>query len=343
MAKLLGLPFLLITSCRNLLFDRALFKAYRAEIPTIGIGNLSVGGSGKSPMAILVLEMLEQHHIKAAFLSRGYGRTSKGLLELNENDSAKRVGDEPLLIYKRFPKQLAVVSADRAAGLRYIEEKIQDGAIVMDDVFQHRRVAPGLNLLLTTFDRPFWEDELLPLGRLRESAAGAKRADIMLITKCPEDLSTQEADRLTNKAARYSNAPVFFTQLHYTSPLQSFTGEQIFDINDLEEKEALVFSGLANAKPLDDFLKMKGLRYRHIRMRDHQAYDSSDIQKIQKQYNPSEQRLIITTEKDAVKLNPAEWADFPLFVLKVEHKFLFNSHSSFEKKIIEYVRANTGN
>ena len=304
-----------ITRFRNHLYNIGYSPSFEFEVNTINIGNLSVGGTGKSPLVNFLIEMLLPKH-QVATLSRGYGRKSRGFRVATSADQSSEVGDEPYLFFKRYGEQVTVaVSEDRAYAIPAILfEKPEVDIILLDDAYQHRSVKPGLNILLTRYDRPFYQDQVLPSGRLRESRSGASRADLIVVTKCPDDLSIGIQESMQLKIARYSAAPVFFTKVAY-QPKVAFG-----KVNDAVATYVVV-SGLAHN---EDFIRYCEAHFeiqKIFRFPDHHNYAEKDINRIVGTLSGGVG--LLTTEKDWVKLEKFTLLqEFPCFYVPIATEFL---------------------
>ena len=280
----------LVTRFRNHLYNIGYKKSFDFEVDVIGVGNLSVGGTGKTPMVMYLIEYFVAKGRSVATLSRGYGRKTKGFRICGKEDNATTVGDEPYTYFERFRDNIVVsVCEDRALGIPFIlAERPETDLILLDDSFQHRSVHPKFNILLTTSSRPFWTDFVLPSGLLRESRSGAKRADAILITKSREKKTHSEIESL--------NVPHFQTQVTYGSPQPLFK-ETPFD-------EVIVVAGLADNQPFVEYVENNFSVRQSFLFNDHHSYQSKDIESFI-QYLGNEVGLI-TTHKDAVKLRAFE-------------------------------------
>lgn len=292
----------LITDFRNYLFDIGYKRSLRFDLPVINVGNLRVGGTGKTPMVAYIVNLLLQQYA-VGIVSRGYGRKTKGFLLANETTTAAQIGDEPMLLWQKFKEKGVKV----AVGEQRIEaipnllfECPQVQAIVLDDAFQHRYVQPSLNVLLTTYAQPFYKDKVLPFGRLRESRKGAKRADIVVVTKCPADLSQQEQNAIQQQIEVYTkpNTPIFFTTIQYEKPLPIFENNAA----TLAEKQPVIlFSGIADDSLFQQFAQ-KNYDVKAVKtFSDHYDYQISDIKALL-QLSQTHQAALLTTEKDMIKL-----------------------------------------
>ncbi|MCO7186340.1 tetraacyldisaccharide 4'-kinase [Tenacibaculum mesophilum] len=291
-----------ITRIRNWFFNVGILKSTSFDIPVIAVGNLSVGGTGKSPQIEYLIRLLKDDY-KTAVLSRGYKRKTEGFKIVNDTHTAEDVGDEPLQFYKKFKKDIAVaVDADRTNGVQQLlQHKNPPEVVLLDDAYQHRKVTASSYILLTKYNDLFVDDFVLPTGNLRESRRGAKRAKVIVVTKCPENLSKTEQEKIVRKIKPKSYQKVFFTTIVYDENLK---GTKELTIDDLQGKEVLLVTGIANPTPLLNFLKEKEVSYKHLNFPDHHNFTQQDILKIEKIFNelPSKQKIMLTTEKDYMRL-----------------------------------------
>ena len=289
----------LVVWIRNRLYDFNILSSKSFDIPTIVIGNLAVGGTGKSPMTEFVVSSFKDHY-KIAILSRGYGRSTKGFYLVKTDSSANHVGDEPLQFKNKFPDLTVAVCEDRCAGI----EKLQDDhqLIILDDAYQHRKLSPLFNILL--FDFSSFSNPMLvfPAGNFRDLLMEAKRAQIITITKCPTDLSNEDKRRIESKIRRYNKeALITFSYIDYFEPIN--TKGITIDING---KDIILVTGIAQAQPLVDYIKKKANSIKHISFADHHSFSGSDIDLITKSYLSlaSTNKILLTTEKDFQRLKP---------------------------------------
>ncbi len=318
-----ALLFGLVTRFRNWFFDIGWLKSSSSPIPCIVVGNLSVGGTGKTPMVEFLIRYLSQEK-QVATLSRGYGRKTKGFIKATPKVSPETIGDEPFQIYRKYREHIDVfVGEDRVKSL----EKIAIGpdspeVVILDDAFQHRYVAGDLNILLTTYQKPFYLDYILPMGRLRESRAGAKRADVIIVTKCPEELADPEKIKIKENVSAYRDSAAFvlFSSISYGIPIPLLEAA-VFS------QEVILLSGLANDQPLIDYVDKKFNLLQVLSYPDHHDYGRSDFEHVRtvfKQHG-SQNPVVLTTEKDAVKVKSNAPKGFleeiPIFVLPIEVVF----------------------
>ena len=332
---------------RNKLFDWGILKSRTFDIPVISVGNITVGGSGKTPHVEYLVNLLKDK-LKIAVLSRGYKRKTRGYQLANDNSTAQEIGDESYQIHKKYPNIYVAVDRKRVEGIEYLtsNEATKDvDAILLDDAFQHRYVTPGINILLVDYHRLIIYDRLLPAGRLRESVSEKHRADMVIITKCPKDLKPMEFRVLTKAMDLYPYQDLYFTTFAYKKPVNIFSGQQI---DTLKGRNVLLLTGIASPKQMAFDLKAKCKSLQLMSFKDHHQFSREDIEAINKRFSelPSP-KIIITTEKDAARIEPAsglsEEAKESLYALPVYVKFLLNQEDLFNNKITSYVRKNSRN
>jgi tetraacyldisaccharide 4'-kinase len=330
----------LITDVRNCLFDNGLLSEYRPAVFTVSVGNLTVGGTGKTPMVEYLIKRFlmsaETTPSGTATLSRGYGRKTNGFRVASPADTADTLGDEPLQLYRKFGQQVRVcVGEKRADAIQaLLMQYPETNRVLLDDAFQHRAVRPHLNLLLMDYNRPIYTDHPFPAGRLRERRRGARRADALIVTKCPAGLNLIEQQRIKENLSRYTrpDTPVFFAGLQYDQPMSFATHQSIDGLRDV-----VLVSGLANADPLEQYVRQAFSMQRHHRFADHYAYTRADLDQLLRDLQPGES--LLTTEKDWVKLDalltPAERETLPLFCLPVQVVFLGDDDRTFGRFLDE--------
>lgn len=328
---------------RNKQFDFGLRKQITFEIPLIVVGNLSAGGTGKTPMTAYLLDRLLPDK-KVGVLSRGYHRKSSGYIEVTEFTAVSETGDEPKLIKQKFPHAMVAVSESRALGIATMIHENQDlELVILDDAFQHRQIVAGLSLLLTEYDNPFSRDRLLPAGRLREPIAGSKRANGIIVTKCPITLTLEKRNQLALELATFHPQPVFFSYLKYGEP---------YHISDSAKKylmkagdEVLLFCGIANPKPLVGFLEQQGVTVQLLRFRDHHDYTMQDLKRIRYHFEKLKgiRCVLLTTEKDAVRLQTHKEVinneQLEIYCMPVEIMFFEKDGAMFNEFITAYVNS----
>ena len=323
-----------ITSVRNRLYDLSLRPSASFDVPVISVGNLSVGGTGKTPMVEHLIRLLSNSY-RVATLSRGYKRKTKGFRIASAGDSALTLGDEPFQFYSKFRDKITVtVGEERALAISTILQESPDvNVILLDDAFQHRRVRPNFQILLTVYGNLFFEDWLLPAGRLRESKTGAKRADVVVVTKCPETLDEEEMISIEKGIHQYTAKPVFFTTIHYGAPVSLSSNSR-----DPENKIVLV-TGLADASPLKRYLSQNNTIVHHFEFEDHHQYSETELKRIV-ELAKEKKADIITSEKDATKLGSSEFGryvnDAAWFYIPIEIGFV-KSGRDFDEMVLNAV------
>ncbi len=303
----------LITYLRNKLFDCGVLKTKTHSLLTVSIGNLKVGGTGKTPFVEHLLGSLASEY-NIAVVSRGYGRKSKGLKIVSPCGSAEEFGDEPLQMSKKFPYVLFVVCKDRNTAIDHIEQHYpQINLVLLDDAYQHRYVARDINILLSEYTRPFFSDRVMPFGLLREYPQGSKRADYIVITKCP-NLTEQQRKDFAEHLNPLPNQKVFFSQIRYKEPQLA---EDKNTTCDLKTHDVILISGIANPKPLVEYIESQTRLLKTITFGDHHAFSNKDIKRITTIYEntKTENTILLTTEKDASRLLHFP---LPLYVLPIE-------------------------
>lgn len=333
---------------RNLLFNLKILKSQPFQRPVILIGNLTTGGTGKTPHVECIVRILQSNKIPCATLSRGYGRKSKGFQWVQPTDQYLKTGDEPLQIKQKFPDLPVAVDGNRIRGLTRIwQEQPTVKAVVMDDGFQHRKVKPSLAILLMDYDELGKKNYLLPAGTLREPLSSASRADIIIITKTPAFFSPLEKRLLKDRIKKYASQQVFFTTMQNGELLSlvELGKPALFNKEYYKERkyQILLITGIANPEPLEEYIKENFLLAKHLRFADHHRYTAADIQKIKDAFAqiPDKNKLIITTEKDAMRLNVENlrtlYNDLPLFYLEVNVKFHQQDYELFKETIVNHV------
>lgn len=287
-----------VTDIRNFLFDKGILHSEKVLQKVIVVGNLTVGGTGKTPVIEYLTRLLSKQ-IPLAILSRGYGRDTRGFIEADSNASAATIGDEPFQFYSKFNREaIVVVCEKRVEGARKIHEKHPDvKLLLLDDAFQHRAIQRDLNILLNDYNRPFYEDYPFPAGRLRERRHGARRADAVVVTKCPANLPAAEKENIIENIRRYTRpgVPVFFATTRYDVPL-SYEGGTV------ELKNVKMTAGIANPQPFAAYLTTRFSVTDQKVFPDHHNYTPSDVEDLIK--NLKNDTFVVTTEKDMVKLKP---------------------------------------
>jgi len=301
-----------VTWLRNKFYDLGVLKSSQFVVPVVCVGNLSVGGTGKTPMIEYLIRLLEKD-FKVATLSRGYKRNTKGFVLADSNATAKSIGDEPFQFFSKFENILVSVDTDRCNGInKLMALKTPPQVILLDDAYQHRKVKAQLNILLTPFKDLYIDDMVLPTGNLREPKSGADRADAIIVTKCPSNLDGESKKEIVNRLKPKPNQEVFFGSIDYAGTVKNH-----FDAIDLETLKPTSFTlvtGIANPEPLVAHLKVKDLEFEHIKFGDHHDFNPKEIKDL------SSKQLIITTEKDYARLRPFFADSKRLYYLPIAHK-----------------------
>lgn len=317
-----------ITSFRNFLFDKGILKSHSFDLPIIAVGNLSVGGTGKTPMIEYLIRLLSSEY-KIATLSRGYKRKSEGFILADETSNAEILGDEPFQFYQKFPNVLVAVDANRKNGIEQLINISKPDIVLLDDAFQHRKVKAGFYILLTAFNDLYANDFILPTGNLRESRSGAERANIVVVTKCPANLSEKEKNTIERKLQLESRQKLFFTSIVYDEFI--FSEEKQLLVSEIKNSEKLLLAGIAKPEPFFEYLKNENDTI--LTYPDHHHFSEKDILEIKEK---AKGKIIITTEKDFVRLKgnlPKE----QLFYLPIKSSFL-SAKENFNNSIFKYVR-----
>lgn len=348
--KILLYPFSLlyglIVSLRNALYDSNILKSTFFEVHTICVGNLAVGGTGKTPTVDYLVNLLESD-FKVATLSRGYKRKTTGFLIANESHTAEDIGDEPLLYKTKYPELMVVVDANRVNGVKKIlQEENPPQVIVLDDAFQHRAIKCELNIVISEFSNLYINDTMMPAGFLREPQGGIRRADIVIISKTPENLTSIEQRTLSKDLKLQAHQQLFFSWIKY-GELQGFQNklETIDTLNDLFRYRIVLFTGIGNPAPLLTYLKEYASEVEHIPFPDHHNYSLEDLSNIRTKFDAYEggNKIIVTTQKDAMRLRGNDLEDtansLPLYIIPIEIDFK-DKTTEFNQTIINYVRTN---
>ncbi len=331
-----------VVKVRNKMYDNGMLDSIKFETPTIVVGNLSVGGTGKSPMIEYLIRLLKDDY-KVAVLSRGYKRTSKGFQLATNRSTVAEIGDEPMQFYKKFEDVIVAVDAKRVNGIQQLKalENPPD-VILLDDAFQHRKVQGGFNILLTPHYNLYIDDSMLPSGDLRENIKGAKRADVILVTKCPDDIDENEQFEITKKLNIELTQTAFFTKIGYDEFV--YSKEDKIKLTDLKNYEIILVTGIAKTSPLTSFLNTKQLKFKHLEYKDHHNFTERDLEKIYQKHTKivDKKKLILTTEKDYVRT--FEVAKEKVYYLPIKTEFLSAMEAdSFKNKIKRYVEQSTRN
>ena len=355
--KLLPLSWLYgcVVGFRNLLFEMNVLKSHSYSVPVIAVGNITVGGTGKTPHVEYLVRLLKDK-ISVAVLSRGYKRKSKGFFLAKQDTPLQTIGDEPYQMKQKYPDIAVAVDGKRTRGIDRLIQGREAGkdidVILLDDAFQHRYVKPGINILLVDYHRSIIHDKLLPAGRLREPVKGKDRADIVIVTKCPKDLTPMAYRVLIKQMNLYPYQQLYFTTLDYESLVPIFPksgGEkQSLSLNTLKGKNVLLLTGIASPLQMQTDLSAYTSNIQPLTYGDHHRFKKKDVRQINEAFeNMPSPKLIVTTEKDAVRLKDTEGLSEEvrknIYALPIKISFMQNGEESFNEKIIGYVRKNSRN
>lgn len=341
--RVLLLPFALlygiVVMIRNWMFDKKYLKSAAFNFPLICVGNLAVGGTGKSPMVEYLIELLSPQ-FEIGTLSRGYKRKTKGYALANENTTALEIGDEPMQFHSKFPHVAVAVGEERLVAIpQLLQDKPNLQAIILDDAFQHREVRAGFNIVLTEYSNIYTQDFFLPTGDLRDEWKSAKRADVIIVTKCPADISQDKKYKVIRSLKPLPHQHLYFTTIEYGTPyhITNTTDEWILTTND----EVLLTCGIANPKPLKEYLLNTVHTYYQKDFSDHHIFSIDDLNEIKERFESinTKRKIILTTEKDAVRLVKftEELKDLPLYVIPVKHRFLFDDTEQFNQLVTSFI------
>ena len=288
-----SIVYAIVVYLRNYFYDKGFFSSKSYRTPTACIGNLSVGGTGKTPMIEFLISKLKSDY-KVAILSRGYMRKSKGFVLANDNSSVEDLGDEPFQIFKKFSEVVVAVDANRQNGIEHLERECSPDIILLDDAYQHRKVKCDFYILLTAFDNLYIEDWYLPTGDLRDAKSQADRAHTIVVTKCPFDLTLDKRRDVIEKLNPKAHQQVLFSFLSYNKIIVGRESE--YALNDLRGKKVTLVTGIANPRPLTSYLKEMGLSFEHLKYKDHHFFTSTELEML------AQKEFVLTTEKDYVRL-----------------------------------------
>jgi len=345
LARILFMPFSILyglgVEIRNFLYKKKLLKGVAFDIPIISVGNLAVGGAGKTPHIEYLIELLKPY-IDIATVSRGYKRKTKGYLEVQPGHNAEQVGDEPLQYKRKYRDILVSVAENRTFAipkLMMANNKLQ--AVLLDDAFQHLAILPGLNILLTEHDYLFTRDFLLPVGRLREWKSGYKRADIIVVSKCPPQITQEEKEKITAEIAPQSFQKIFYSYYKYSNPYFLFNGKQRINLD--QDTDVLLICAIAKTDYLTDYLEAKVGFLKSLEYEDHRYFSDFDMNNLLRHYNAMEgqKKIILTTEKDAMRLELHRKFlidnKLPIFVLPIQVAFHFDEGQQFDAEIKQFL------
>ncbi|HPC99194.1 MAG TPA: tetraacyldisaccharide 4'-kinase [Bacteroidales bacterium] len=345
----------MVTGLRNFLYNTGVLSSREFSLPVICVGNITVGGTGKTPHCEYLIDLLKDR-FRVALLSRGYRRKTNGFVMARPASGAAEIGDEPAEIKARFPDVTIAVDGNRTRGIENIlREKPETEVIILDDGFQHRRITPGLSILLTDYGRLMIHDHLLPYGELRESLRNMSRADIILVTKCPPDLSPIQRRIVVKDMKKAAYQKLYFTTYKYGNPLPVFksgiySGD---DSGSYEQKNisgVLILTGIANPAPFNEYVETMFTKTRKLNYPDHHNFGEEDLKRIDAELAglPAGRRLILTTAKDAVRLREltgliTDELKKIFYYIPVQVDFLNDDRDEFNRLITEYVRKNKRN
>lgn len=334
----LSLIFALFVVIRNILYDKQIIRSTVFNLPVICVGNLSAGGTGKSPLVECLIELLHPQYTLAT-LSRGYKRKTKGYALANTNTTALEIGDEPMQFHLKYPGIAVAVGEERIVAIpQLLQDRPETNVIILDDAFQHRAIRAGLNILLTEYNNLFTRDFFLPTGDLRDERSSYKRSHIIIISKCPPGLSTADKEKVIKEIKPFPHQKVFFTSIQYGVAYHIKSKEQRqISLKD----EVLLVCGIANPSPLKAYLGEHTKSYYQMLFSDHHIFTIDDLKKISDQFAEIEysQKIILTTEKDAVRLIKfqEELQHIPMYVLPISIKFLFDEGKQFNNAVINFI------
>ncbi len=343
----ISLLYGVITGVRNFLFNKKMLRSVGFETPVISVGNLAVGGTGKTPHTEFILRNLGKKY-KLAVVSRGYKRATKGFILADKESSAVKIGDEPYQIYSKFPDVKVAVDEKRVHGIRQLLKLFPDTeAIILDDAFQHRYVKPGLSILLTDFSNLYSDDVMLPYGTLREWKHNSKRADIILVTKCPAGVQKTDFNLISDKLGIKPHQELFFSSFEYRKIYPVFPGFAHAKLIDTETS-VLLITGIVKPEPIVGHLQNFTKNIQPYFFPDHHEFTKNELEKIEKEFECLiGNKIIITTEKDAARFKSNAYLSNllmqNLYALPLEVKILNNEQDIFIQKIENYVRNNSTN
>lgn len=322
---------------RNAMYSLGFFTSTRFRTPIICVGNLSVGGSGKSPMVMYLAQMLSKIG-RTGVLSRGYGRFTKGYGVVNYESTYKTVGDEAMQLFERFKNRFVIgVSEKRVPGAKKLIEDMDLDFLILDDAMQHRAIKAGFTIMMTEYSNPYFNDYLLPAGDLREPRSSAKRADIIVVSKCPPQLTDEQKKLYISKINPLSHQYIFFSSIEYKDQIINLDNRKNLPDNNLRYYDILLITGIANPKPLEEHLKKFNPKYKHLVYKDHHHFTEKDIKKIITEYKKmGEYKMILTTEKDFVRLKLYESLKEHLYYWPIEMRI--DQQDKFNQIIIDYVQ-----
>tara|TARA_R110000737_G_scaffold130043_1_gene162213 strand:+ start:534 stop:1475 length:942 start_codon:yes stop_codon:yes gene_type:complete len=312
---------------RNRCYDLGIFSSKSFNTRTICVGNLSVGGTGKTPMIEMLVKSLHPDY-QVSILSRGYKRKSNGFLLSTNKTSVEDLGDEPFQLKSKFPKVTVAVDSDRRNGIAQLEKIVRPDVILLDDAFQHRKVKPSYSILLTAYNNIYVNDWYLPTGNLRDSKLEARRANLIVVTKCPKNLSISERNETVDRINPKEHQKILFSCLSYNNELKGIT----VNLEELKDKKVTLVTGIANPVPLENFLLEEGLTFEHMKFKDHHFFSEQEIALLK------EKECILTTEKDYVRLKSRLTN---LHYIEVSHQFIGNDKEVLNEELKKIMTTNS--
>lgn len=336
----ISLIYWLVIAIRNGLFEKEILKSTTFGLPVICVGNLSVGGTGKSPMVEFLVRFLKDK-TKPAILSRGYKRRTEGYVLAAPGHTALDIGDEPQQFFQKFPDVPVAVGEKRLEAIpQLLHDHPETQCILLDDAFQHRSVKAGLNILLTDYNNLFTRDFYLPTGDLRDLRSGYKRAEIIVVTKCNPKLAEKEKQEIIREINPLPHQRVFFTANRYAHPYHIANPADLTRLSAPEE--ILLITGIANPAPLKHLLELHTATYSMMHYPDHHIFTITDWKEIRRKFDqlPTSKKIILTTEKDAVRLTKfgEELKSLPIYVIPLEHHFLFEEEAAFQEIVLNFIK-----
>lgn len=327
----------LVTGVRNIMYDWGILKSTRFKTPIINVGNLAVGGSGKSPMVMYLAELFSKYR-RTGVLSRGYGRLTKGYIITNYDSNYKEVGDEAMQLFQRFKNRFVIgVCEERVFGAKKMIEDMDLGVLILDDAMQHRAIKAGFNILMTDYNDPYFKDNILPAGDLREGKSGAKRADIIMVSKCPSHLTEEKKQYYISRIKPQHYQKVFFSSINYDEHI--FGIDKQLPDNNLAYYDILLVTGIANPKPLLQHLGKFAQKVKHLKYKDHHSFTEQDVKNILAEYKKmGDYKLILTTEKDFVRLQSFPELQEIIYYWPINVNI--DRKEEFNQIILEYVSEN---
>jgi tetraacyldisaccharide 4'-kinase len=326
---------------RNRLYDAGFYSSIEFSPPVIAVGNLSTGGTGKTPHIEYLVRLL-QYRYRVATMSRGYKRRTQGFQLADENTNALRIGDEPMQYHLKFPELIVSVAEERITGIpRLIQLKPETEVVLLDDAFQHRSVKAGLNILITDYARPFYEDYILPIGSLREQRKAYERADIIIVSKCPSELTREAVGAIELKINPLSHQEVYFSYIRYERPYDLFTKEEV----SISGSNVILVCGIAKPEPLVKHMEGAAENVHVLSYNDHHYFYSRDLEEIKAAYDnwDKKDKLVVTTEKDAARLllhadKLKEWG-IRIAVLPIAIDIMLDKAGAFDSQVLNYVES----